>query len=136
MSGTQPLQVLIIDDNELTRSLLKVILRGSVYHVAGEAVDASSGLAMAKALRPNIILLDNNMPNGNGIDIIKPLKIALPWVEILMVTTHSEEEIIQAAMEQGASGFVIKPFNTQSVLGTIAKASKRFVLAAPIDSTF
>lgn len=131
MSDTRPLQVLIIDDNELTRSLLKVILRSSTYQVAGEAADASSGLAMAKSLRPQIILLDNNMPNGNGIDIIKPLKQALPKAVILMVTTQSEDEIIQAAMELGASGFVIKPFNTQSVLGTIANASKHFVLASP-----
>ena len=136
MSDVQPLRVIIIDDNELTRSLLRVILRGSVYQVVGEAVDASSGLALAKSLRPNIILLDNNMPNGNGIDIIKPIKQALPKAVVLMVTTENEEETIQAAMEFGASGFVIKPFNTQSVLGTIAKASTHFVLAAAVNQTF
>lgn len=136
MSDVQPLRVLIIDDNELTRSLLNVILRGSQYKVIGEAADASSGLTMAKSLRPNIILLDNNMPNGNGIDIVKPLKMALPRAVILMVTTQSEEETIRAAMELGASGFVIKPFNTQSVLGTIAEASKHFVLAAPASALY
>jgi two-component system, chemotaxis family, chemotaxis protein CheY len=136
MSNAQPLRVVIIDDNELTRSLLRVILRGALYQVVGEAVDAASGLAMGKSLRPDIILLDNNMPNGNGVDIIKPLKQAVPKAVILMVTTQSEEEMIQAAMDRGASGFVVKPFNTQSVLGTIAKASKHFVLAAPATPTF
>ncbi len=136
MADAQPLRVIIIDDNELTRPLLRVILRGSVYQVVGEAVDASSGLALTKSLRPDIILLDNNMPNGDGIDIVKPLRQALPKAVILMVTTQSEEEMIQAAMDLGADGFVIKPFNTQSVLGTIAKASTHFVLTAPATPTF
>lgn len=131
MATELPLRVLIIDDNELTRSLLQLILRGAKYNVVGDAADAQSGLAMAKSLHPDIILLDNNMPGGNGIGIVKPLRMALPKAVILMVTTSSEQEVIDAAMVSGASGFVLKPFNTQSVLNTIATSSRQFVLANP-----
>lgn len=100
-----------------------------MYDVVGEAATAKAALEMAKNLHPNIILLDNNMPGGKGIDIVPELRRALPRAVILMVTTQSEQDMIDAAIRRGASGFVIKPFNTQSLLDTIANASRHFVLA-------
>jgi DNA-binding NarL/FixJ family response regulator len=131
MLTVAPLKILVIDDNELTRSLLLLILRGAEYNVVGGAENVANGLAMAKSLRPDIILLDNHMPDGYGVDCIKVLRKELPNALILMVTTNSEPEVIDKAMAMGANGFVIKPFNTQSVLGTIQKASQQFVLTDP-----
>jgi DNA-binding NarL/FixJ family response regulator len=131
MPVTVPLKVLVIDDSELTRSLLLLILRGAEYNVVGGAGDVANGIAMAKSLRPNIILLDNYMPDGYGVDCIKTLRMELPNALILMITTSSDPEDINKAMEMGANGFVIKPFNTQSVLGTIQKANQEFVLTNP-----
>jgi DNA-binding NarL/FixJ family response regulator len=131
MTTELPLRVLIVDDNDLTRSLLQIILRGAKFDVVGEAATAAEGLSTAKSLRPDIVLLDNNMPGGNGIDIVKPLRTALPKSMILMVTTNSEDEVIQSAMRQGANGFVVKPFNTMSVIQTINDARKHFVFADP-----
>lgn len=129
MADPRTLKVLVVDDNELTRSLQRLILRGGMYDVVGEAATARAALEMAKNLHPNIILLDNNMPGGKGIDIVPELRRALPKAVILMVTTQSEQDMIDAAIKRGASGFVIKPFNTQSLLDTIANASRHFVLA-------
>lgn len=126
----KPLHILVIDDNELTRALLRVILRGAEYNVVGEASDARTGLSMAKNLQPDIILLDNNMPNGTGLDILPELKGILPKTVILMVTTNNDEQTIETAMARGASGFVIKPFNTESVLGTMKKVRDKFILAS------
>ena len=129
MDENSPVRVLIIDDNELTRSLLQLILRGNAYKVIGEATHAQMGLEMAIKLKPQVILLDQNMPNGNGLDIIEPLRAKLPHAVILMVTTQNDQKVIRGAMERGASGFVVKPFNTASVLETMAKASEKFILA-------
>lgn len=136
MSGNAAVRVLIVDDNELTRSLLQLILRGAEYNIVGEAVEAKSGLEMAKKLNPQVILLDQNMPNGNGLDIVAPLRAALPESIILMVTTQSDERAIQLAMARGANGYVVKPFNTASVLETMRQASQKFVLAAPAKPVF
>ena len=129
MSEQTAIQVLIIDDNELTRSLLQLILRGGSYNVVGEATNAQMGLELAKKLKPQVVLLDQNMPNGNGLEIIQPLRAALPHAVILMVTTQNDERVIRGAMERGANGFVVKPFNTASVLESMAKATEKFVLA-------
>ena len=131
-----PSNVLVIDDNELTRSLLLLILRGAKYNVVGSAENVARGLAMAKSLRPDIILLDNHMPDGDGVDCIKTLRRELPKSIILMITTNSDQGVIDKAMANGANGFVIKPFNTQSVLGTIDKVNQQFVLANPAAPTF
>lgn len=124
-------RVVIVDDNELTRSLLQLILRGGSYNVVGEATNAKMGLDLALKLKPDVVLLDQNMPNGNGIDIIQPIHASLPNTVVLMVTTQSDQRIINGAMERGANGFIVKPFNTASVLETMAKATEKFVLAAP-----
>lgn len=131
MSDPNAVRVLIIDDNELTRSLLQLILRSGEYNVVGEAIDAKTGLEMAKKLHPQVVLLDQNMPNGNGVDILPPLRTALPDAVILMVTTQSDERIIRTAMERGANGFVVKPFNTASVHETMRKASQKFLVVPP-----
>lgn len=124
-------KILIIDDNEMTRALLNLILRSDEYEVIGEADNAQTGLALAKKLRPDIILLDNVMPDANGITIIKPLKDALPDCVILMVTRTDDTDLVTEAIQSGAAGFIIKPFNTQSILETMHKARDKFVLCGP-----
>jgi two-component system, chemotaxis family, chemotaxis protein CheY len=131
-----PSSVLVIDDNELTRSLLMLILRGGKYNVVGGAENVATGLAMAKSLRPDVVLLDNHMPDGDGVDCIKAIRKELPNATILMVTANSSQEIIDKAMMMGANGFVIKPFNTQSVLGTIGNANKQFLLVNPATPSY
>ncbi len=128
--------VLVIDDNELTRSLLMLILRGGKYNVVGGAENVARGVAMAKSLRPDVVLLDNHMPDGDGVDCIKAIRKELPKAIILMVTANSEKEVVDKAMMMGANGFVIKPFNTQSVLGTIDRASKQFILVDPATPSY
>lgn len=136
MAEPRSLKVLVVDDNELTRSLQRLILRGGQYDVVGEAETAQAALEMAKRFHPDIILLDNNMPGGKGIDVVPELRRILPKAVILMVTTQSEQDMIDAAMARGASGFVIKPFNTLSLLNTIADASRHFVLAEAAKPQF
>lgn len=130
MDKKRPVRVLITDDNLLTRSLLKVILRSAEYDVIGEAGDTTTAMGLARVLRPDVIFLDNSMPGETGLSILKPLKAMLPGVLILMVTTSHDDATVQAAMDGGANGFVVKPFNTESVLGTLKKATEKFVMAA------
>lgn len=128
---SKSIRVLIVDDNELTRSLLQFILRSDEYNVVGEATNAREGMEMARKFSPDVILLDHNMPNGYGLDIVAPLRQMLPESIILMVTTQSDQKVVNGAMERGANGFVVKPFNTTSVLATMREATKKFVLASP-----
>lgn len=131
MDTSKALKILIVDNNEMTRTLLKVILRGDRFSIVGEASDGQSALSKAKILQPDLILLDVNMPNGSGLEILKPIKTLLPETIVLMVTGNDDPDMVATAMQDGASGFIVKPFNTQSLLGTLEKIKEKFVVARP-----
>ncbi len=128
MADQKGMSVLIVDDNEMTREVLRVILRHEGYIVVGEATDGDTGLEMAKRLKPNIILLDVVMPTLNGLDALKEIKETLPKAIILMVTSNKDRDTFAAALQNGVSGYIIKPFNAGTVTDAlelaIAKAAK------------
>ncbi|MES2115254.1 MAG: response regulator [Pseudomonadota bacterium] len=125
--------VLIIDDNELTRTVLRMILQGNGFDVAGEASTADAGLRQAKRLQPDIICLDIQMPDRDGLDLLQILVELLPDTTVLMVTAHNDAATVRKAVERGAKGFIIKPFNSGTVLDTVKAvlAQRQSMPAAP-----
>ena len=128
---SERLRILLVDDNDLTRALLSVILRGDEFHIVGEAANADAGLALASQLRPDAILLDVLMPGTPGLDAIQLFKQALPQAAVLMVSAQDDDAIVQRALQQGADGYVIKPFNSHPVLGTLRRLRQGFAVSQP-----
>jgi len=118
--GRKLARVLLIDDNDVMRSLLRGMLRGEDYEVVGEARNGDQGFDMALRLQPDIICLDIEMPVKNGIEVLPALREKLPAARIFMITGHAERTMVQAAIEGGASGYIVKPFNAATVLNTLA----------------
>ncbi|MGK5034873.1 response regulator transcription factor [Janthinobacterium sp. LB3P118] len=113
--------VFIIDDNETTRAVLRMIIQGDAYHVIGEANNGMLGLERARRLRPDIVCLDIEMPGSNGLDVLVEIKKKLPNTVVLMVTGSNDRATIVTAIQLGASGFILKPFNSGIVLDTLDK---------------
>lgn len=122
MANEKNLTVLIIDDNEMTREVLRVTLRSDGYNVVGEAADGEAGLELALKLRPHIVCLDVLMPKISGLDALKQIKAKLPQTVVLMVTGSRDRDTIQTALQSGANGFILKPFTASTVLAAIEKA--------------
>lgn len=117
--------MLIIDDNEAMRALLRVILRNDEYEVVGEAGNGEQGLEMALRLRPDVICLDVIMPKMGGLDLLPQLRAQLPATPVLMVTGTADRETVQAAVSGGAAGYIVKPFNAARVLDAVGNALAR-----------
>jgi two-component system chemotaxis response regulator CheY len=117
------LNVLIVDDNETTRALLRMIIQGDAYDVVGEAANGATGLERALKLRPDIICLDVMMPDSDGLEILQEIKKKLPRSMVLMVTASNDAKTVQTAISRGACGFIIKPFSTGTVLDTLQKTA-------------
>jgi two-component system chemotaxis response regulator CheY len=115
-------RVVIVDDNEMIREVLRVMLRSHDFEVAGEATDGDSGLEMALSARPDVVCLDVVMPTTNGLDVLKEIKAKLPHTVVLMVTGNRDRYTVTAALQTGADGFILKPFNTGTVIDTVQKA--------------
>jgi len=116
---------MIVDDNDMMRSILRSILRGEEYDVVGEARNGTLAVEMAERMKPDIICLDVMMPEMDGLEALCAIKAARPETKIIMVTSSADPATVQEAIRNGASGFIIKPFNAARVLDTLEKVAAR-----------
>jgi DNA-binding NarL/FixJ family response regulator len=92
-------------------------------HVVGEAADGAAGVEQAKALQPDIVVMDLMMPNLDGIEATGRIKAALPDVEVIALTSFIEESRVVAAIEAGASGFLLKDAEADELAAAIRSAA-------------
>ena len=124
MASPKRLRVLIIDDNEMIRALLRSIIQQSeTYEVVGHACCGRTGMEQVGNLKPDIVCLDVHMPNGNGLDILEQIRHAFPAVAVLMITASNDMVTVQTALRRGADGFIIKPFTSITVLDAMKKSN-------------
>ena len=119
------ISIVIVDDNDMMRSILRSMLRGDVYEVIGEARNGVLAVEIAGRLKPDIVCLDVIMPEKNGLDALCEIKVARPETEVVMITSNADPETVQESIQNGASGFIIKPFNAARVLDTLEKVALR-----------
>ena len=117
------IRVLIVDDHAVVRMGLRVFfdLQDDI-EVVGEAADGSEGVAMARRLEPDVILMDLLMPNMDGITAIARIKAERPETEIVTMTSFIEEDKVTAALEAGASGYVLKDAEAEEVAAAVRAA--------------
>jgi DNA-binding NarL/FixJ family response regulator len=118
-----PIRVLLVDDHQVVRMGLRTFfdLLPDI-EVVGEAADGSEGVAMTRRLRPDVVLMDLLMPNMDGVTAIGRIKAELPETEIVTMTSFIEEEKVTAALEAGASGYVLKDAEADEVAQAIRAA--------------
>lgn len=115
-------RVLIVDDIPFIRSVIKDILLDGGFSVAGEASDGAQALAMFKAVKPDIVLLDINMPVLDGIETLKRIKKIKRDATVVMCSSLGDQENIINAISLGAKDFVVKPFRKERILSALEKA--------------
>ena len=115
-------KILAVDDSASMRQMVSFTLKGAGHDVV-EAVDGIDALAKAKGAKFDLVISDVNMPNMDGITLIKELR-TLPdfkFTPMLMLTTESTGDKKQQGKAAGATGWIVKPFNPDQLLATIGK---------------
>ncbi|GAB2971331.1 response regulator transcription factor [Amycolatopsis acidiphila] len=103
------IKVFLVDDHEVVRRGVADLLEADPELViVGEAPTAAQALARIPALRPDIAVLDVRLPDGNGIELCRDLRSKLPELNVLMLTSYTDEEAMLNAILAGAGGYVIK----------------------------
>ena len=110
------MKVLLIDDSKTMRNIQRSILTQLGYEQIEEAVDGVDALEKVASFDPELILLDWNMPNMDGITFIKEYRGSGAKIPVIMVTTEAEKSRVVEAIKAGVNNYVVKPF-TPSVLG-------------------
>ena len=117
------IRVLLVDDHQVVRRGLRTFLDlQDDIEVIGEASDGAAGVAQAKALEPDVILMDLMMPVMDGVSAIAAIKAAQPEVEIIAVTSFIEEDKVTSALEAGASGYLLKDADADAVANAVRAA--------------
>jgi len=117
------IRVLIVDDHAMVRRGMRDFLDlHPDLEVVGEAADGTEALEAAASLRPDVVVMDLVMPGVDGIAATSQLKTRHPSIEIVAITSFIEEERIAAAIEAGASGFLLKDAEADDLAGAIRSA--------------
>ncbi|MEI7612815.1 MAG: response regulator [Betaproteobacteria bacterium] len=122
MPPAAPPKVLIVDDNDLMRTLLRGILRNESYQIIGEAKNGTVALESIARAKPDIVFLDVMMPEMDGLEALQTIKRKHPEIVIIMITGNPSKENVEESIQGGASGFIVKPFNSAKVLDTLELA--------------
>jgi DNA-binding NarL/FixJ family response regulator len=113
----QPLRLLLVDDHALFREgLISLLSYQDDFTVVGEAEDAESALARARALQPDVVLMDIELPGENGVTATQRLKLEMPGITVVMLTVHDDSQTLFEAIKAGAQGYLVKNVRSQELL--------------------
>jgi len=115
-------RILVVDDNRLIRMLIAAALRPLDCEIV-EAVDGAQAIELAMQCEPDLILLDVVMPNASGFEVLTHLRDdpAGPTCPIVMLTTSSRDTDIDNALDHGANGYIVKPFEHAELRETVSR---------------
>jgi two-component system chemotaxis response regulator CheY len=114
-------QILIVDDAQFMRNILKKIFTSKGYDVIGEAETADAGVQAYKEHNPDVVTMDICMPNKSGIEAIKDIHNIDPNAKILVCSALGQELLVMEAIQAGAKDFIVKPFKKEKIIETLEK---------------
>jgi DNA-binding NarL/FixJ family response regulator len=126
------IRVLLADDQELVRSGFRLILElADGIEVVGEAADGREAVRLAKELQPDVVLMDVRMPELDGIEATRRLRLAGVDARVLVLTTFDLDEYVYAAVRAGASGFLLKDAPREQLVSAVQTVARGEALLAP-----
>jgi len=128
------IRVLVVDDESIIRMDLRTLLEEMGHEVVGEAADGRKAVEMARALKPDVVIMDIKMPEMDGLDaakIISEEKIA----PVVLLTAYSDKDLIERAKDAGVFGYLVKPFREADIMPAVEIALSRYLELQGLEST-
>ncbi len=138
----EKIRILVADDHRLFRETLAGLISSQEdMEVVGEAKDGAEALVKARDLMPDLVLMDLSMPGTNGLEATRSIKAEMPYVKIVMLTVHDDDENLVEAVKSGAQGYLLKDISREELLASIrgihrGEAAISRVMAGKILSEF
>jgi DNA-binding NarL/FixJ family response regulator len=118
-----PVRVLIVDDHELARTGMRMLLAGAPrLEIVGEAGDGRDALSLCRRLRPDLVLMDVRLPDMDGLAATRAIRTAQPEIRVLLITMYEAPEYASEAVRAGAAGFLLKGASRREVLAALKRA--------------
>ncbi|WP_372659598.1 response regulator [Hydrogenophaga sp.] len=130
------IQLLVVDDHTLfRRGLIALLAQDERFQVCGEAGDMGEALRCVRQQAPDVVLLDNHLPGVRGVDGIAAIREAAPGTRVLMLTVSENEDDLSAALQAGASGYLLKTVETDQLCEFIMKVQAGESVVSPKMTT-
>ena len=129
-------RIVIVDDHELVREgLRKVLQNHRDFMIVGEASDSSAALEIVRSLKPDVLILDVNLPGRSGLDVLKDIRFQQPLIRVLILSIYPEERFALRALRAGASGYVPKEAAATLIVDAIRTviSGRRFLTPGVVD---
>jgi len=124
------MKIVIVDDDEAMRNLLRAICEGEGHKVVAQFPDGRGLLDFVRNERPDVVCLDYELPGKNGFELLAEMDIAANQVDVVMISGSSEPELQGHAADLGAAGFIEKPFEEARIINELAQIEKSRAIAA------
>jgi DNA-binding NarL/FixJ family response regulator len=126
------LQLLITDDSQAALTGLKAVLKGVPdLHLVGEASGGGEAIRLAERLQPDVILMDLQMPDMNGIEATRQIVQTSPHIAVLVLTMYDDDDSVFAAMQAGARGYLLKGASKKEMLRAIRDVASGAAIFSP-----
>jgi len=131
------MNILIADDHTILRQGLRKIIEGQPeFDVVGEAGDGDEALQLLRSLKPDVAVLDINMPGKSGLDIVKECRAAALPTEFIILTMYKEQEYFDEALDSGVKGYILKENASSDLLNCISAVADGKHYVSPILSEY
>jgi len=114
-------RVMIADDSDAIRMVLKDVIEIGHHELVAEATNGEEAVKRFNTTKPDLLLLDLAMPKKDGLDTLKEIKAVNPNAKIVMITASDNLKTMQECLKEGASSYILKPFDFDQVLKIIAR---------------
>ena len=117
------IKVVIADDHEVVREGLKVLLNGGEFQIVGEASTGNAALKLVQKHRPDVVVLDVRMPDGDGLESLARIKLDHPQTPVVMFSSFDNPTYVARAVALGAAGYISKSLNSSEIVASIRAAA-------------
>lgn len=118
-------KIIVVDDHEVVRLGLKSLIdKYPQYKVIAEAGSANEAVEKVFELQPDIVLMDIRLPGKSGIDACEEIKNKYPDIQVIMLTSYAEDEMLFSAIKAGASGYVLKQINSEGLIQSLEAVAR------------
>jgi two-component system, chemotaxis family, chemotaxis protein CheY len=114
-------RLLVVDDAQIIREMIKETATGAGWEIAGEAANGQEAVDRYAELRPDAVTLDLVMPHFDGLHALRGIKRVDPDARVIIVSALEQRAVLKEAFQAGASDFLVKPFDREVLLDTLAQ---------------
>ncbi len=128
----EKITLLVVDDHIIVREgLISVLKTFTEFEIVGDASSGKMAIAMCDKLCPHVVLMDLKMPQMSGVEATRHIRQAHPDIQVLVLTSFIDDELIQAALEAGAMGYLLKDASIHEIANAVRSVAQKQTVLAP-----